>query len=208
MKIFYGKNEPNHPSGPARDAFSMENDRDKYLLRQSGEGEQSAYEQLFKKYYKLLCAEAFYLLQDEMEAEDQVQALYIELWNKQRHLDIRSSVKGYLYQAIRRRCLTLLGKRKTELKRLQEYTEYTRQKNSSREVDLLEQSETRKHIFAKLNELPAQQLQAFRLVYLEDKKYREAAEEMGISINSIKTHLKIAVRMLRSRMIKNSFKLF
>lgn len=189
MKNFYGKNKLNH---------SPDTDQDKNLLKQFKEGKLSAYEQLFKKYYKLLCAEAFYLLQDEMEAEDQVQSLYIELWNKQLHINIKSSVKGYLYQSIRNRCLTLIEKRKTEKRRL---NDYICQKDERVEVDLLVQRETQKHIFAKLNELPAQQLQAFRLVYLENKKYREAAEEMGISMNSIKTHLKIAVRVLRSRMI-------
>ena len=51
------------------------------------------------------------------------------------------------------------------------------------------------------NQLPVQRRKAFKLVYLEDKKYKEAAEEMGVSVNSIKTHLKLAVKALQQKLI-------
>ena len=53
-----------------------------------------------------------------------------------------------------------------------------------------------------LSELPLQRLEAFNLVYIENKKYQQAADEMGISINSIKTHLKLAVKTLRKRFLR------
>ena len=57
------------------------------------------------------------------------------------------------------------------------------------------------HIFqSALNKLPAQRLKAFTLVYMEEKKYEEAAAEMGISINSIKSHLKLAVKSLKNQL--------
>jgi len=35
------------------------------------------------------------------------------------------------------------------------------------------------------------------LVHYQNKKYKEAAYEMGISINSLKTHLKLAIKTMR-----------
>lgn len=52
---------------------------------------------------------------------------------------------------------------------------------------------------AVLSELPTKRFRAFQLVHLEDKKYSEAAHEMGISINSLKSHLKLAVKFLKMR---------
>jgi RNA polymerase sigma-70 factor (ECF subfamily) len=56
------------------------------------------------------------------------------------------------------------------------------------------------YLLAALNELPAQRFKAFNLVHMEDKKYHEAAKEMGISVNSLKSHLKLAVKFLRMRL--------
>jgi RNA polymerase sigma-70 factor (ECF subfamily) len=45
--------------------------------------------------------------------------------------------------------------------------------------------------------MKGQKLTAVKMVYLEGKKYKDAANEMGISVNSLKTHLKSALKMLR-----------
>ena len=50
-----------------------------------------------------------------------------------------------------------------------------------------------------LGELSTQRLEVFSLVYLEDKKYKEAAEEMGITVNSVKTHLRLALKTLQQK---------
>ena len=50
----------------------MEILNDVQIIEQLKMGNQEAFEMLFKKYYKLLNVSAFYILQDEMEAEDTV----------------------------------------------------------------------------------------------------------------------------------------
>jgi DNA-directed RNA polymerase specialized sigma24 family protein len=49
-----------------------------------------------------------------------------------------------------------------------------------------------------LADLSMQRMQAFTLVHYENKKYKDAALEMGISINSLKTHLKLAIKTLKA----------
>jgi len=51
-----------------------------------------------------------------------------------------------------------------------------------------------------LREFPTQRQRAFNLVYLQHKKYHEVADNMGISVNSLKTHLKLAVKTLRNKL--------
>ena len=162
------------------------------------EGNVKAYEQLFRRYYKLLTAEAFYILGDDMEAEDQVQLLFIEIWDKKSFMNINTSVKSYFRIAIKNKCLTIIDKRKTVQKRIDVF------KNDVGEyvdANVMEKYETEQQINSILSDLPVQRLEAFTLVYLEDKKYKEAAEEMGITVNSIKTHLKLAVKTLREKNI-------
>lgn len=174
----------------------MKNDADKLLLQQLKYGDIAAYENLFKKYYKLLNVEAYLLLEDRMEAEDQVQLLFIELWNRKLHINIQTSLKGYLRKSIRNRCLNVMAKWKVEERKLRgEFPAY----NEWVEPDWMERRETESEFDALLATLPPQRLQAFYLVYVDKKRYKDAADEMGITINSIKTHLKLAVKDLRRK---------
>ena len=54
-----------------------------------------------------------------------------------------------------------------------------------------------KLLLEKLQKLPHQELQVVRAVIMENKKYKEAAEELHISVNTLKTHLTRALRQLR-----------
>lgn len=174
----------------------MNNNDDKLLLHQLREGDIKAYEQLFKKYYKSLTVDAYYLLKDETEAEDQVQSLFIEIWDKQLYHNITYSVKSYLHTAIRNKCLSFIEKGKNEHKRFHAYVNTLADEINE---NVVENKETENRLNLILNELPIQRLRAFSLVYLEDKKYKEAAEEMGITINSVKTHLKLALKILQKK---------
>ena len=172
----------------------MSENQDDLLLAGMVEGTMHAYEQLFKKYYRLLCIQAYYLLGDEMEAEDVVQNLFITFWQDQLFRQVNSSVKNYLQRAVYNKCLNELEKRRVSNNRLREYV-YGKEIHV--ENDTIERKETAEMMESFLEKLPNQRLEAFTLVYLEDKRYKEAAEKMGISVNSIKTHLKLAVKALQ-----------
>ncbi|MBX6381042.1 MAG: sigma-70 family RNA polymerase sigma factor [Thermoflavifilum aggregans] len=66
----------------------------------------------------------------------------------------------------------------------------------------MEQGELATNIKSILNEFPPQQQKVFSLIYMENKRYQEAADEMGISINSVKTHLKLALKIFRVKLKK------
>lgn len=174
----------------------MNNNDDQFLLQQLREGNIKAYEQLFRKYYKSLHMEAYYLLKDETEAEDQVQLLFIEIWDKQLYHSIHHSVRSYLHTAIRNNCLSFIEKGKNNYKR---FNAYVNTLDGKTHENTVEAKEVQTKLNRVLNELPDQRMRAFSLVYLENKKYREAAEEMGITINSVKTHLKLALKIIQQK---------
>jgi|SRR5690606_878253 len=171
---------------------------DKTLLNNLRKGDIGAFEALFKRYYKLLCLQAFYILDNEQESEDVVQLLFSEIWERQLFNNINSSLKAYLQTAVRNRCLKLLEKQKTEQKRIDNYLyslEYVE------EIDEDSEQDSASSINTALKELPRQRQQAFKLVYIEEKKYKETAVEMGISVNSVKSHLRLAMKELREKLI-------
>ncbi len=156
-----------------------------------------SYEILFKRYYKMLCLHAALLLMDESEAEDLVIELFIEIWDKKIYRKIEKSFKAYLFRCVRNKCINGAKNIKLSKQKQEKYRQY-RQEDKEKETSRLEQRELATNINNILLELPAQRLKAFTLVYLEKKRYQEAADEMGLSINSVKTHLKLALKVLRN----------
>lgn len=159
-------------------------------------GDIAAYETVFKQYYKSLVVEAFYLLKDAAEAEDQVQQFFVDAYSTNALSSIRTSVKAYLHTAIRNRCLNLLAKQRAEDSHKESYLQS--ETGQLIESDIrLENRELFEKMELAISKLPDRRLQALKLVYLEERKYQEAADILGISINSIKTHLRLALEALR-----------
>jgi len=171
---------------------------DQILLNDLKNGKKTAYEQVFKKYYKSLSLKAYMMLEDEMEAEDLIQNLFISMWQKSHYHSVNSSLKAYLFRAVHNQCLMALRTRKVIQQKMDEYTERI---NLEKDIEQSEQTGSENTINLALNELPAQRQKAFKLVYMENKKYQDAANEMRLSVNSIKTHLKLAVKMLQEKLI-------
>ncbi|QEM10487.1 RNA polymerase sigma factor [Mucilaginibacter rubeus] len=169
----------------------MEILNDSQIIEQLKAGDKEAFEAVFKKYYKLLNVSAFYILQDEMEAEDTVQGFFVDLWEKQLFTNINSSLKAYLTTAIRNRCLKKVESETRTQKKLVDY------KYTLTEVEEEETPVPQIYPEKMLADLSMQRMQAFTLVHYENKKYKDAALEMGISINSLKTHLKLAIKTLK-----------
>lgn len=164
------------------------------LLFQFRSGDKVAFEQVFKLYFKPLRLNAFLILKNEQEAEDLVQQLFLDIWNQQLYRNIQSSLKAYLHTSIQHRCLNYLKKLSRQAKKLHEYAGHM-------ELDTTEVNEQPSpQLLTVLDGLPAQQLKAFHLIHMENKRYQEAAEEMGISINSLKSHLKLAVKFVRIKL--------
>ena len=167
------------------------------LLAALQKGSLEAYELLFKRYYRLLCLQAHFMLNDRCRSEDLVQEVFIKLWSKKKFRKIEQSLKAYLYSAVRNQCLNEIRKDKQIQKNKAIYEEYRIKKI---EPQWLEQKELSAQIHHVLQAFPPQRRRAFTLIYIENKRYQEAAEEMGVSINSVKTHLKLARKVLREEL--------
>lgn len=55
----------------------------------------------------------------------------------------------------------------------------------------------KKPVAGRIKKLPEQEYNVLVKIVLEDKKYKEVAEELHISVNTVKTHLSRALKMLR-----------
>ncbi|UYQ92118.1 sigma-70 family RNA polymerase sigma factor [Chitinophaga horti] len=173
--------------------------QDTDLIQRLKEGDVSAYDALFLKYYKLLCINAYWFLQNEQEAEDLVQGFFIDIWEKQLYHQFSGDLKGYLHTAVKNRCLNHLKKQQSQAEKQEAYGLLQDSSDAPPEDAGPDYHRKLQHT---LNDMEGQKKVAVHLVYMEGKRYKEAADEMGVSVNSFKTHLKRGLKMLREIMKK------
>lgn len=167
------------------------------FIKELKAGKESAFDSLFRGRYKDLCRFAWSFVGDYSVAEDIVQELFSTIWRKREAIDERQSVDSYLYVSVRNACYTYLKTKKqnVELAALMDEVIIP-------EIEYITESPVLRVLWNTVEALPLQCKVIFKLVVLEDMKYQEVAERMDISVNSVKTQMKIAYRELRGKLDK------
>ncbi len=145
----------------------------------------------FKKHYENLVIYANGYLFDKDASEDVVQEVFIYIWENADKLNIKSSLKGYLYTMVRNKCLNYLKSIKiTDNYQFLELninliTEHVFDSASDEDKKIVYHQ-----ILKIVDALPDKMQQIVKLKFLHNYKYSEIAEELGVSINTVKTQLK------------------
>ena len=82
------------------------------LLRQIREGNEDAFKSLFETYFTPLCRFIYLHLDDKNVAEELAMDIFIYLWENRETFQIQLSLKAYLFQAAKNKCLNELRKKK------------------------------------------------------------------------------------------------
>lgn len=150
---------------------------------------------LYFRFREALVVEAYRILRDGHEAEDVVQDTFIKLWENNYLGDVNpAAIRSYLYSAVKKNCLTRKTALESAFRRRNGYTEVYL--NDVAE-DQSEVWELRERINQAVQELPLQRRFAFVKTYIDNKSYRETGEEMGLTMETVKSHVKIALKNLR-----------
>lgn len=174
-------------------------DTDNQLLKQFQQGNVNAYEQLFKKYYEPLTLYAVRYLGDYAESEEVIQDLFCNLWEKRDTLNVSTAVKPYLFGAVRNNCLRWLKHQKVRSKHQQEVLTL-HSENNIEQMDIMVELELMESIDTSINKLPEQRQKIFKMSRFEDKKYKDIAEQLNISIKTVEAQMSKALKFLRTEL--------
>ena len=170
---------------------------DQEAIRAIQDGNKGVFQQVFDTCYESLCEYAFTILKDIDEAEDIVQSMFIKLWEKRESLDIKYTIKSYLFKAVYHQCINSLAYRTVRIK----YNAFG-QLNMRHEVQQPEvfPDELEESIRSAINGLPQQCRIIFVLSRYEELRYSEIAKKMNISINTVENQISKALKILRSEL--------
>jgi RNA polymerase sigma-70 factor (family 1) len=175
----------------------MESIDELFLLKKLKEGDIKALEFIFNKHYGNLCLYLLLLFKNELLVEHIAQDIFIHLWEKRETLEIKSSLESYLYSAGRYKALNQIRDAQRHERIIKNM--FTPDAEYINELDsILEVHELEKIIEEAIRSLPCRCQQIFRLSREHDLSYKEIAEFLNLSVNTVEGQMAIALKKLRS----------
>lgn len=156
---------------------------------------------LYDRYSGILKALIMRIIHNESEADDLLQEIFMEIWNHAHNFSAQKGKPlGWMVTLTRRRSIDRLRKRQAYARaeeRLQKETEQQPESwvHNTTEGDI-ELSDTRKLIYAVLNNLPPPQKQAIELAFFKGMSQREIAAHTNIPLGTIKTRLELGLKKI------------
>ncbi|MGV8815565.1 MAG: RNA polymerase sigma factor [Gelidibacter sp.] len=167
---------------------------DTSLIGQIKEGNTLAFKYFFERHYRPLCSYLVNFTNDIHAAEDLAQLVFVDFWNKRDTIEIRSSVKSYLYKMAYNQFLTRLRQKKKEGSVLEQLKYEALQTIAVPTEAELEQKNQR--LWRVIEQLP-ERCQEIVKLKMEGLKYREIAESLGLSIKTVESQMRVAFIKIR-----------
>jgi RNA polymerase sigma-70 factor (family 1) len=164
--------------------------------------DRSNFKRIFEQYFAGMVGFANTYLSDVSLSEDLVQELFVSLWEKQDEYQNETTLRVYLYRAIRNKCLKCIQHEEVKKNYIKETLPNLETEEFFLEKVLSE--EVASYLYKFIAQLPKQRQQIIRYSLL-GLKNPEIAEIMGLKLNTIKSHKLNAYRELRENLGKHAF---
>ncbi|WP_455673892.1 RNA polymerase sigma-70 factor [Phocaeicola sp.] len=181
---------------------------EKIIVEQLKQGHEQSYKYIYEHHYVFLCHIADSYVKDHYIAETIVGDVIFHLWEIRETLDITSSIRSYLTKAVRNRCINYLvaEREKNEVSLtgvgIDEAPMERVLLSDNYPLGTLLERELEEVLIRSFNKLSVECKAVFEKSRLEGKKNPEIALELGISVNTVKYHIKNALAILQADLSK------
>lgn len=169
---------------------------DHQMLQELSAKNQSVFDELYKRHYKRLFILSFKYVKDTSIAEEVVHDVFMKLWNRGGYIKITHSLNSYLSKAIINTSINMLKREKLQTINLTKY--------ENDQICFLEEDEDGEILEKKLlmiesaiNQLPTQCKKVLILSKFQKLKQQDIANELKISIKTVKNHLTYAYKKIK-----------
>lgn len=172
---------------------------DEQLIKEIKAGNMHAFDALYEKYSKKIYKFSVSILKSSEDAKNIVQDVFMNLWANRNNIEKEESVRYYIFKTAYNTSISVIRKKLRE----SDYLEYlkTLQEPVENDVDLkIEFTELNEKLSELINSLPKRQREIFILHRIEGLKYEEISLKLGISVNTIETHMSRALKSIRNKL--------
>lgn len=157
-------------------------------------GNKIAFDTFFLRYYPVLCAYATQFV-GMSDAEEIIQDMMVGIWERRKEIVVDSSLNGYLFRAVKNRCINHLNKLRLHEQVHSFMADYWQSQFEDPDFYVVE--ELTGKIEEALAKLPETYREAFVLNRMEGKTYHEIATALGVSSKTVDYRIQQALKILR-----------
>lgn len=163
------------------------------------EGDHKAYAYIYLHYSEGLTRFLTSLMQSREEAEEITQEVFITLWEKREIFEPEKGLRRYIYQLAKFYALNHFDRQKVRGK----YEEFLRRSDAYDLAgdEIMQGEEMAILIEFTLARMPHRQQEIFRMSREEKMSYDEIAAKLGISVNTVKFHMKNTLKEIRKKIL-------
>lgn len=181
-------------------------DNETELLEGLRKGAEHCYSALFNALYPVLCYHALQYTGEQLISEDIAEEAFIKIWNRRGDFFHLNELKSFLYLTVRNASIDWLRKNKRDAERQKAWNGASAgsEKNA---FDILVESEIFRELHTAIDRLPHQTRRIITMTYFEGKKNKEVADELGISVSTVKNLKAWGLKKLKNNLPLSLFSL-
>ncbi|MEC3966360.1 RNA polymerase sigma-70 factor [Flagellimonas halotolerans] len=169
-------------------------------------GDQMAFKYLFNLFYDRLVAYITTYTHDKIESEEIVQQAFISFWENKSKLDETKSPKSYLYAIVYNKFINSIKKSKKQNELLNQIWERALSDRIEEDTDALQlRIQKMKKV---IEELPPKCKEIIIMNKIQGIKYKDIADQLGISVKTVESQMRIAFTKIREAFKENDPLLF
>jgi RNA polymerase sigma-70 factor (family 1) len=169
----------------------------KGLQEMVARGDENAFTQLYLHFGKRLILFGVSLVRSREIAEELVEDVFVKLWANRQHITEIENLTVYLYVAVKNKALNKLSQKASELISAPfDYLDTSIDEFAADPYDLLITTEMMARMRQVVDTLPPRCKMIFKLIREDGLKYKEVAEILNISVNTIDVQMAIAVKKI------------
>lgn len=173
---------------------------DVQLADRLNQGDDIAFEEIYRRYWTVLYNFSRKMLQDNEQAKDIVQDIFTKLYVQIGVLDFQQiKFAPYLYALVRNAVITLINRNKLKLNYIVSFQDYVNAGEYVTDNQVLE-NETQRQIDQEIASLPSKMREIFELSRKAHLSRKEIAEATQLSEETVKKQIYNALKILRSKL--------
>lgn len=135
-------------------------------------------------------------MKNEEASEEVVQEVFYKIWEKRSIINVKISIKSYLFISVRNKCLQQINHNKV-VRTYQKYIELQDDTKTNNPYDNVIYEETIDLFNEALNTLPNRCIEIFKMSRFEGLKYKDIAKELAVSIKTVESNISKALKTFR-----------
>lgn len=176
-------------------------DNEVLLVQQMQAGSEEAFTALFNYYSPKLYANIIRMLRDAEMTEEIVQELFMKIWQKRKSIGLKENFAGYIYRIAQNLIHDYFRKIKKDRKLLERFRLILAEESYDHIEATLRYHESAAILSEAVERLSPQQKKVYHFVKEEGCTYKQAAELMGISPQTVKEYLTSATKSIKKYMV-------